>query len=164
MSWVNVPVSSQRWRKTSLLFPRNFWHCWFWMLVFFFSLLLSPTRPSLSQQVPDHERAFILVQGGDASPKRAAARCHPCPHPASHCFKDQGFSVKLNVGVQKRGWCRRRSYPLCVQGWSHHRKMEDAVMPFLVSKGVNLFVFAELLNGKALFARGLINSSTHKNA
>lgn len=106
----------------------------FWLFSCFRAphICLSPSSRSLTTLEPS-----FWCRGGDVAPKRAAARCHPCPHPASHCSKNPGFSLKPNAGVQNTGQCRMSSHPLCVQGWSHHRGMEDAMMPFLVLKGVN---------------------------
>lgn len=126
MHQVNVPVLPQCCRKTVLLFPTNF--CLF---CHFFSALephisLSPNRSLTLNKI-------ILVQSGDVTPKRVTARC---PQPPSHPSKSQGSPAQLNAGVQRRDWQWVHIHP--VFRVYHHRRMEDAIVPFSVSKEISL--------------------------
>lgn len=98
--------------------------------------------PSLSLQVPDHEKDIILVEGRDAAPKSVHANAVPTPSKSP--LQKSGVSCKTE--------CRSTEEELM---WNGHRSTvcpgrsglttRDATVPLLASKGASLS-FVELLN------------------
>jgi len=106
---VNIPVSPQSSRKFSLLFPETCRVAGFGFFAPAFEphISLSPSR-SLTMNNPLFLcRVGMQLQGGRLPDvTRAHTQCVTAP-------KIRDFSVKLNVGVQRRGRCRVGAHPLC---------------------------------------------------